>query len=257
MRLPAASVSAAAAFAGAALLAACAPAVAPLPPAPSRPAAPAPQALPRTNLYEIATPEGRLVVRLFDETPQHRDNFKRLVQAGFYDGTAFHRIIRDFVVQGGDPNSRDSTRGAVGEGGPGYTVPAEIGQYHVKGALAAARTGDDVNPQRASSGSQFYLVHGRLHTDETLEAARQRIVRSTNDPAWQWPDSVRALYRTRGGTPQLDAQYTVFGTLVSGFDVLDRLAAAATRRSQSGQAAVPNADRPLAPLVITVRPIGD
>ncbi|MCA0268663.1 MAG: peptidylprolyl isomerase [Bacteroidetes bacterium] len=236
------------------VLAACAPAVSP----PSRPAGrptPAPQALPTTNRYAITTPEGRLVVRLLDETPQHRDNFKRLVQQGFYDGTWFHRIIAGFVVQGGDPNTRDSTLGPAGEGGPGYTVPAEIGAYHVKGALAAAREGDDVNPQRASSGSQFYFVVGRLQTDASLDAARQRIVRTTGNPSFAWPDSVRALYTSRGGTPQLDGQYTVFGMLEEGFDVLDRLAAAETIRSRTGNGSAPDADRPLQRLVISVRPL--
>lgn len=234
------------------VLAACAPATAP----PPRPAAPAPPVLPATNRYEITTPEGRLVVRLYDETPQHRDNFKRLVQQGFYDGTWFHRIIAGFVVQGGDPNTRDSTLGPVGEGGPGYTVPAEIGAYHVKGALAAAREGDDVNPQRASSGSQFYFVVGRPQTDATLDAARQRIARTTGNAAFAWPDSVRALYASRGGTPQLDGQYTVFGMLEEGFDVLDRLAAAETIRSRTGNGSAPDADRPIRRLVLSVRPLG-
>jgi len=205
------------------VLAACAPAVSP----PSRPAGrptPAPQALPTTNRYAITTPEGRLVVRLLDETPQHRDNFKRLVQQGFYDGTWFHRIIAGFVVQGGDPNTRDSTLGPAGEGGPGYTVPAEIGAYHVKGALAAAR---------------------------------QRIVRTTGNPSFAWPVAVRALYTSRGGTPQLDGQYTVFGMLEEGFDVLDRLAAAETIRSRTGNGSAPDADRPIRRLVISVRPVGN
>lgn len=233
------------------VLAACAPATAPGPVVPP----PAPQVLPTTNVYEITTPEGRLVVRLFDETPQHRDNFKRLVQEGFYDGTWLHRIIAGFVVQGGDPNTRDSTLGPVGEGGPGYTVPAEIGAYHVKGALAAAREGDDVNPQRASSGSQFYFVVGRLHDAQSLETARQRIVRTTGNPSFAWPDSVRALYTSRGGTPQLDGQYTVFGMLVEGFDVLDRLSLAETIRSRTGNGGAPDADRPLRRLVLRVRPL--
>jgi len=229
-------------------LAACAPAVAP--PAAAPP--PAVPALPATNLYEITTPEGALVVRLFDETPLHRDNFKRLVQQGVYDGTWFHRIIAGFVVQGGDPNTRDSTLGPVGEGGPGYTVPAEIGHYHVKGALAAARQGDDTNPQRASSGSQFYFVTGRIYDGAALEAARQRVAQSTQNPSFAWPDSVRTLYATRGGTPQLDGQYTVFGTLVSGFDVLERLGMAETARSRSRT----GSDQPLRRLRIAVRPVG-
>lgn len=178
--------------------------------------------LPATNHYAIETGLGALVVELSDETPTHRDNFKKLVAEGFYDGTAFHRIIRGFMVQGGDPNSKDDDPANDGQGGPGYTLPAEIvpALTHEVGALAAARQGDAVNPERRSSGSQFYLVSG--------ERARH-----------------------------LDGDYTVFGRLVEGFDVLDKLQQVPTPRS-TGRAAPPAlADRPLEPVVMTIRPLPD
>ncbi|MBK9338265.1 MAG: peptidylprolyl isomerase [Lewinellaceae bacterium] len=167
----------------------------------------------------ISTNLGDIRIRLYDETPRHRDNFLKLAEAGFYDGLLFHRVIRDFMIQGGDPASKDAQPGVLlGEGGPGYTIPAEIKMPHVRGALSAARLSDQVNPQRESSGSQFFIVQGQSQIDESLDQWEQRLG-TTFSPEW------RALYKAKGGTPQLDGQYTVFGEVVSGLEVLDKIAA--------------------------------
>lgn len=213
--------------------------------------------LPETNYYEITTPAGRMVVRLYDETPVHRDNFKKLAAEGFYDSTAFHRVIRGFMIQGGDPNSKDDDPFDDGQGDPGYTLPAEIvpSLFHKRGALAAARTGDAVNPERRSSGSQFYIVQGRPHDDVQLAAIEAQIRAATGDSTFTFSEAAREMYRTVGGTPNLDMQYTVFGELVEGLDVLDRLAAAPTPRS-TGQRLHPAVDdHPFERLYIVVRPL--
>lgn len=244
-------------FAPAALLALVLPLAACAQTTPAVPAAPATTAvvLPRTNVYEITTPKGRIVVRLFDETPLHRDNFKRLVASGVYDSTYFHRIIEGFVVQGGDPNTRDTLLTNDGEGDVGYTVPAEIGFPHFRGALAAARQGDDANPERASSGSQFYLVSGRIANDAWLDEARERIRRSTPaDSAYEFTPELREAYKTRGGVPFLDRQYTVFGEVVEGLDVLMQLETAETPRKRQAPPD-PWIDRPYERLWMTVRPL--
>ncbi len=209
--------------------------------------------LPQTNYYEVVTPLGRMVVRLFDETPLHRDNFKRLVAGGYYDSTYFHRVIEGFVVQGGDPNTRDTILVNDGEGDPGYTVPAEIGQYHVRGALAAARQPDETNPTRASSGSQFYLVQGQMANDGWLDQGRAMVRQATGDTTFDWPEYVRNRYKLQGGVPFLDAQYTVFGEIVEGLDVLAALNHVDTPRKH-GQPS-PWMDRPLTPLRIAVHPL--
>jgi peptidyl-prolyl cis-trans isomerase B (cyclophilin B) len=181
-----------------------------------------PPPLPATNYYEVATPAGAFVVRLSDETPVHRDNFKKLVAEGFYDGTTFHRVIRGFMIQGGDPNSRDDDPADDGQGGPGYTLPAEIvpGATHAVGALAAARQSDAVNPERRSSGSQFYVVTGPNAT-------------------------------------HLDGAYTVFGHVVEGLDVLDRIQQAETPRSTGRPAPPALRDRPAEPAPMQIRPLPD
>lgn len=215
--------------------------------------------LPETNYYEIATPQGRMVIRLYDETPLHRDNFKRLAARGFYDGTTFHRIIEGFMIQGGDPNTKDADPSNDGEGDPGYTIPAEFvpARYHKRGALSAARTADQVNPERRSSGSQFYIVQGRPVDSMQLGFMQQQIRAATRDTSFAFTDEMRQVYQTQGGTPFLDRQYTVFGELVEGFDVLDALAATPTPR-KTGQAMDPmTADRPLTPVPMTVRPLPD
>jgi peptidyl-prolyl cis-trans isomerase B (cyclophilin B) len=167
-------------------------------------------------------------VLLYDETPLHRDNFLKLVDEKYYDGTLFHRVIKDFMIQGGDPDSKNAAPGAMlGSGGPGYTLPAEIlpQLYHKKGALAAARQGDNVNPERRSSGSQFYIVQGRtfdLSTMTQMEASLNRGVA----PGKEFKYSEQAIkdYTNIGGTPHLDGQYTVFGEVIKGLEIVDKIA---------------------------------
>jgi peptidyl-prolyl cis-trans isomerase B (cyclophilin B) len=220
-----------------------------IPPPPTAP-------LPATNYYEVTTPRGRLVVHLFDDTPVHRDNFKRLVQEAFYDSTTFHRVIEGFMIQGGDPNTRDTVAANDGQGDPGYSVPAEIGHFHFRGALAAARQPDQINPRRASSGSQFYLVQGRAIPPPYLAQMQDRVRLATGDPTFTYPPEAAQRYAEVGGTPFLDGQYTVFGELVEGFDVLDALAAADTPRKR-GDTRGPFVDRPAERLWMVVRPLED
>ena len=180
---------------------------------------------PLTCMVEITTPYGRMLVELSDETPQHRDNFLKLVGEGFYEDLLFHRVIDGFMLQGGDPNSRDAGPNArLGSGGPGYTVPAEFvpGLAHTKGALAAARQGDQVNPTKASSGSQFYIVSGR----EVDEADLNRM---ESVKGLRYTPETREAYLEHGGVPFLDAEYTVFGRVVEGFEVIDKIASAKTQ----------------------------
>ena len=180
---------------------------------------------PLTCMVEITTPYGRMLVELSDRTPQHRDNFLKLVGEGFYEDLLFHRVIDGFMLQGGDPESREAGPDArLGSGGPGYTVPAEFVPElaHVKGALAAARQGDQVNPTKASSGSQFYIVSGRAVDEADLD--RMEAVKGL-----RYTPDTRAAYLEHGGVPFLDAEYTVFGRVVEGFDVIDKIAAAKTR----------------------------
>jgi len=219
-----------------------------IPPHPAQP-------LPETNHYAIDTPRGRLVVRLFDDTPVHRDNFKRLVQEAFYDSTLFHRVIEGFMVQGGDPNTLDDDPMNDGQGDPGYSVPAEIGHLHFKGALAAARQPDQINPRRASSGSQFYVVQGQLIPPHYLAQMQDRVRQATGDPAFTYPPEAAARYAAAGGTPFLDGQYTGFGELVEGSDVLDALAAVDTPRKHGEQG--PHMDRPAERLWMVIHPLED
>lgn len=212
------------------------------------------QPLPETNFYAITTPMGRMVVELFDDTPIHRDNFKRLVAEQYYDSTRFHRVIAGFMIQGGDSLSRNADPYDDGTGGPGYDLEPEIGRhYHFRGALAAAREGDQVNPERRSSGSQFYLVHGVPVDSTTLGQMREYVRGATRDAAFDWPDSVKARYLTEGGYPPLDGQYTVFGRLVEGFSVLDSIATLPTGRMR-GQPS-PLQDQPPTPVWMVVRPL--
>ena len=215
--------------------------------------------LPATNFFEIRTPEGRMVVRLFDETPLHRDNFKRLAAAGFYDSTRFHRVIADFMIQGGDPNSRDANPFDDGTGGPGYTIPAEFNPalFHRRGALAAAREGDFVNPERASSGSQFYLVQGTVFPDSVLNEIETRQRAEIPDEDFAFTEEQRRLYTTEGGYPPLDGLYTVFGEIVEGLDVLDRIARTPTPRAVRQRTRREVFDRPFEDLWMIVRPLPD
>ena len=174
-------------------------------------------------MLTIETTKGVMKVKLYNETPLHRDNFVKLAKEGYFDGLLFHRVIKDFMIQGGDPDSRkaDPTK-HLGMGGPGYTVPAEFNQtlIHKKGALAAAR---DNNPQKASSGSQFYIVQGKAWTDEQLDMICRQY-------GLNYTPQQRNLYRTIGGTPFLDMNYTVFGEVVEGLSVIDKIAAVSTNR---------------------------
>jgi peptidyl-prolyl cis-trans isomerase B (cyclophilin B) len=178
---------------------------------------------PETRVY-LETNYGKVILRIYNSTPLHRDNFVKLVREGFYDGLLFHRVIKDFMIQGGDPESKTAIKGAMlGNGGPGYTIPAEFvdSLIHRKGALAAARLGDGMNPKKESSGSQFYIVHGRPWTEADLAAMESRTGR-------KYSDSQKKIYREEGGAPHLDGGYTVFGQLDEGFGVLDRIAATPT-----------------------------
>ncbi len=181
---------------------------------------------------EIVTSEGNIVIRLYDETPLHRDNFLKLVDDSSYDSLLFHRVIDGFMIQGGDPDSRLAQPGTMlGEGSIGEDIDAEIvhGLFHKKGVLAAAREGDMANPERKSSGSQFYIVQGGVYTPEELTARIGQINanRKESDRLVLTPEQVEA-YTTIGGTPHLDGLYTVFGEVVEGLDIVDRIAAVET-----------------------------
>ena len=168
----------------------------------------------------IETNFGTMKLKLYNSTPKHRDNILKLAKEGFYDDLLFHRVIDGFMVQGGDPNSRGAKANTrLGSGGPGYLVDHEIGAVHVKGALAAARTN---NPKKQSSGSQFYIVHGKEVTEKMLNQLESR-------NKIKYTAEQRAAYIEMGGTPFLDAQYTVYGEIVEGMDVLDKIAAVKTK----------------------------
>ena len=226
---------------------------------------------------KLETTMGDIVVELYDETPQHRDNFVKLVQEGYYDGVLFHRVIKDFMIQTGDGNSKTAGPDAtLGDGDPGYTIPAEFvypKYFHKRGALAAARTGDQVNPERRSSGSQFYIVTGKIYSSDELKMMTQRLatvkkqdifrrlvnenhaqietlqrnqdneglnelqnrlIQQTEAEAAQSPFSLTDeqidAYTSVGGTPHLDGQYTVFGQVIEGMDVVDKIQNAQTGR---------------------------
>ena len=190
----------------------------------------------RKKDIEMVTSHGTMILRLSDSTPLHRDNFLRLVKSGYYNNVLFHRVIKNFMIQAGDPKSRGAESGIpLGNGGPGYTVPAEFrpSLFHKKGALAAARMGDDVNPGKASSGSQFYIVQGKVFTDVGLDT-----LESTRLKGYKLPLAHREVYKTLGGTPHLDQNYTVFGELISGTEVLDAIASTETSKAT-------DRDRPL------------
>ncbi len=244
-------------------------------------------------LITIETRHGNMKAILFDATPQHKENFVKLASEGFFDGTLFHRVIPQFMIQGGDPTSKGAAPNVpLGNGGPDYTIPAEFRPelYHVRGALAAARKPDQVNPEKASSGSQFYVVQGQRFSREDLESLRlnmnllyqyftqllqdpnhldlrnayQEVINAQgNEAAQQFILSQKSLieskygvrvekefseaqmqaYQTVGGYPPLDGDYTVFGKVIDGLDVIDKIAAEARTPS----------DRPLEDVPMTVR----
>ncbi len=180
----------------------------------------------------LETTMGNIELKLYDLTPLHRDNFRALVKEHAFDSLLFHRVIRDFMIQGGDPDSKYAEPGKVlGDGDRDYTVPAEFrledGIFHRRGVLAAAREGDDVNPEQRSSAMQFYIVWGRVFDDEGLDRIQLRLDARTDGRVKLTPE-MREVYKTVGGTPHLDGQYTVFGEVVSGLDVVDAIQQVAT-----------------------------
>ena len=220
---------------------------------------------------KIKTTEGDIIIRLYDETPKHRDNFLKLAKEGYFNGTLFHRVIKDFMIQGGDPDSKNAPKGKMlGTGGPDYTIPAEFvypQYFHKRGALSAARTGDEVNPEKESSGSQFYIVWGktfkpaelkqmehqmamqqeqqvfnqltREHHEEIMNLRRNRdrvglqelqdkLIEQTKITCKQqgkpsFTEEQIEVYTNIGGTPFLDNQYTVFGEVEEGLDIVERI----------------------------------
>ena len=217
----------------------------------------------------VKTTEGDFEILLYGHTPKHRDNFVKLVKENYYDGTLFHRVINEFMVQAGDPESRNAPAGKhLGAGGPGYQIDAEFvypARFHKRGALAAARTGDQMNPERKSSGSQFYVVTGKTYTPAELDQMEQQMIQQqfyslaqkrrddimrmqkANDEAGlnalqeeliaqatelsKFTPQQREAYTTVGGTPFLDAQYTVFGEVLSGMDTIEKIEKTRTDRS--------------------------
>lgn len=183
----------------------------------------------RETLVVIKTSYGDITAKLYNDTPKHRDNFIKLINEGWYNDSPFHRIIKGFMIQGG--SNKD------GRPDPGYTVDAEIlpNHFHVKGALAAARKPDQVNPKKASSGSQFYIVQGTVLTNDVLDSYEQRYGK-------KYSPEQRKAYTTIGGAPWLDGDYTVFGEVVSGLDVLDKIASVPTGPG----------DKPVTPVTMTI-----
>jgi peptidyl-prolyl cis-trans isomerase B (cyclophilin B) len=169
------------------------------------------QAQQKETIVVIETNYGTIKAKLYNDTPLHRDNFLKLVNEGWYNGSPFHRVIKDFMIQGG--------QNADGRMDPGYTVPAEFREnhFHQKGALCAARQGDQVNPKKASSGSQFYIVQGTVFDDKKLDLYEERLGKV-------FSAKQRQAYKTVGGTPHLDGDYTVFGEVTEGLDVVDKIA---------------------------------
>lgn len=247
------------------------------------------------DIVLISTTYGDIEVKLYDKTQLHHDNFLKLVEKGYYDGLLFHRVIENFMIQGGDPDSRNAKPGQfLGDGDTNYTIPFEyVPEYiHVRGVLAAARESDDINPRKESSGSQFYIVQGKKFSDEELDAVELKVERRTKqyillnflkkqsdstsykqfkafvdqrDTAsirkviekyhdaveaeylrtkpFKLTDKQRYYYKTTGGTPHLDGAYTVFGEVVNGMEVVDRIAAMKTDTN----------DRPLTDIRMTMK----
>ncbi len=190
---------------------------------------------PKNQYVRIKTSYGECIIRLYNETPQHRDNFIKLAKKGFYNGTLFHRVIQDFMIQGGDPDSKNAKPGIeLGNGDVGYTIPAEFRDslFHKRGVLAAAR---DDNPQKASSGCQFYIVEGKRLTDAELDKQQLKLDRKISG-------AQRNYYKTVGGVPHLDGKYTVYGEVISGIDMVDLVAA--VKKDEN--------DRPLTDVPMTV-----
>lgn len=196
-------------------------------------------AKPKFQYVKISTSKGEVIIRLYNETPLHRDNFIKLTKQGLYNGTLFHRVIKGFMIQGGDPESKVAKPdSALGNGDVGYTIPAEFNDnlFHKKGVLAAARMGDNVNPTKASSGSQFYIVQGKVWTDSALNVTEEKRMKF-KIPEWQ-----RQVYKTIGGSPHLDRNYTVYGEVIKGLEMVDAIADEPTNSK----------DRPITDISMTV-----
>ena len=179
------------------------------------------------QVIEVSTEYGEILLWLYKDTPKHRNNFLKLAEEGFYDSTLFHRVMEEFMIQGGDPYSKNpATKSLAGQGGPGYTIEAEMwgNHYHKKGALAAARTGDQQNPERRSSGSQFYIVQGKKSSEAELYGMENQIRKATGNPNFGFPQKIKQSYLTLGGAAFLDNQYTVFGEVISGLNIVDSIA---------------------------------
>lgn len=174
----------------------------------------------------LETSKGNIRLKLYNDTPKHRDNFLKLVRDGYYDGLLFHRVIPSFMIQAGDSASRTAKEGQkLGDSPEPYTVPAEINfpkRYHKCGALAAAREDESVNPQRASSAYQFYITYGRIYDDEGLQKAQDYLDEATQGKVKLTPE-IKEVYRHFGGMPYLDGLYTVFGEVVEGLDIVDQI----------------------------------
>lgn len=170
-------------------------------------------------IVEMETNYGKVRFLLYEETPMHKENFIKLVESEFYNGLLFHRVIKKFMIQGGDPKSRDAKPGQIlGEGSLDYTIPPEFNPelFHKRGALCAARWGDDVNPKKESSSCQFYIVQGRVFSNEELD-------RMEANGVGKFSPEQRKVYTTIGGAPHLDGNYTVFGEVIEGMDVVDKI----------------------------------
>ncbi|MBN8789240.1 MAG: peptidylprolyl isomerase [Terrimonas sp.] len=181
-----------------------------------------------TKDVEMITDKGTIYIRLSDSTPLHRNNFLRLAKQHYYDGILFHRVIQHFMIQAGDPQSKNAAAGIkLGEGDLGYTIPAEFNAalFHKKGVIAAAREGDDKNPQKASSAAHFYIVQGMIFSEKGLDSLQQFRLKGKIIP----PER-RAVYTTIGGTPHLDGSYTVFGEVIKGLEIVDSIAATPVSR---------------------------
>ena len=184
-----------------------------------------------TSEVLLETTAGNIRIALFDETPQHRDNFLKLIQEQVYDSLLFHRVIKDFMIQAGDLHSKHAQPGQrLGTGDFNYTVEAEFRLpkiFHRRGMVAMAREGDRVNPEQRSSACQFYIVWGRVYNDAGLVKVQERLDRTTQGRVQLTPE-MQEVYKTVGGVPHLDGQYTVFGEVVEGLDVVDRIQQSAT-----------------------------
>ncbi|MBU8891173.1 MAG: peptidylprolyl isomerase [Bacteroidales bacterium] len=227
---------------------------------------------PSNQLYKIETEYGDMIFKLYDATPLHKENFTKLIEQGYFDDLLFHRVIDVFMIQGGDPNSRNAEPGQMlGDGGPNYTIPAEFVDsiFHKKGVIAAAREGDDVNPEMRSAASQFYIVQGKVFTDEDVKKVEDKMnasrlnklitknIEEAKNEAYNTggmidyqvilpearkkaeeefkaegyykiPENKLKVYQTLGGTPHLDNAYTVFGEVIEGLEIIDKIAAIET-----------------------------